>query len=66
MAQSKSKGVGGTTQGQIDIQDVVAYTGWREVNGMRVLTIVAGGELSELRRRWIERMTASDERKSAA
>ena len=44
MTQSKGKGVGGSIQDQHNFKDVVADTGWREVNGMRVITIVAGGK----------------------
>ena len=66
MTQSKSKGVCGSAQAQTDILDVVSDTGWREVNGTRVLTIVAGGERSELRSRWIGRMSIPIDRKLAA
>ena len=66
MTQSKSKGVGGSTQGQLGIRDVVVDTGWREVNGISVLTIVASGERSELRRKWFERMTVPADRDVAA
>ena len=66
MTQSKSIRVGGSKQAQIDNHDIVTDTGWREVNGIRVLTIVAGDEGSELRRRWVERMSVPAGQEQAA
>ena len=65
MTQSKSIGVIVSKQAQADNHVVVSVTGWREINGTLVLTIVASDEGSELRRRWFERMVVPADREQA-
>ena len=43
-----------------DVDDPVMDTGWHEVSGLRVRTIISSGDASELRRRWFERYLYQD------